>query len=72
MRLTQRSIQRIAKPTAGYTLTWDDQLTGLGLRTTANGIKSFIVNYRNGDGTQRRATLGRFPSTSSPSVTWRA
>ena len=38
MRLTERSIKRIAKPTEGYTLTWDDQLKGVGLRTTANGM----------------------------------
>ncbi len=72
MRLTQRSIQRVAKPTEGYTLTWDDQLSGLGLRTTANGIKSFIVNYRNADGTQRRATLGRFPALSATAARQRA
>lgn len=72
MRLTERSIKRIAKPTEGYTLTWDDQLKGLGLRTTANGIKSFIVNYRNADGTQRRATLGRFPALTATAARQRA
>ena len=72
MRLTERSIKRIAKPAEGYTLTWDDQLKGLGLRTTTNGAKSFIVNYRNADGTQRRATLGRFPALSATAARQRA
>ncbi len=72
MRLTERSIKRIAKPAKGYTLTWDDQLKGLGLRTTANDVKSFIVNYRNADGTQRRATLGRFPALSATAARQRA
>ena len=72
MRLTERSIKRVAKPAKDYTLTWDDQLKGLGLRTTANGVKSFIVNYRTTDGTQRRATLGRFPALSATAARQRA
>ena len=64
MRLSERGIKRIPTPADGYTLTWDDELKGLGLRTTANGVKSFIVNYR-ADGIQRRATLGRFPTLSA-------
>jgi len=72
MRLTERSIKTIRKPDSGYTLTWDDQLTGFGLRTTSNGVKSFILNYRNSDGTQRRATLGRFPALSATAARQRA
>ena len=72
MRLTERSIKRIPRPAEGYTLTWDDQLKGLGLRTTTSGVKSFIVNYRNADGRQRRATLGRFPTLSATAARKRA
>ena len=64
MRLSERAIKRIPTPADGYTLTWDDELKGLGVRTTANGVKSFVVNYR-ADGIQRRATLGRFPALSA-------
>ena len=72
MRLTERSIKSIPKPHTGYTLSWDDQLSGLGVRTTANGVKSFILNYRNADGWQRRATLGRFPALSATAARQRA
>ena len=72
MRLTERSIKGIPTPNQRYTLTWDDEFSGFGVRTTANGIKSFIVNYRNADGLQRRVTLGRFPVLSATAARQRA
>ena len=72
MRLTDRSIKQIPTPAEGYTIAWDDQFKGLGLRTTANGVKSFIVNYRNAESRQRRATLGKFPALSATAARSRA
>ena len=72
MRLTERSIKQIPTPAEGYTIAWDDQFKGLGLRTTANGVKSFIVNYRNTESRQRRATLGKFPALSASAARSRA
>ena len=59
VRLTDKTIKTIDPPDEGYALNWDDELKGLGLRTTAAGVKSFILNYRNSDGVQRRITIGR-------------
>ena len=72
MRLTDRSIKQIPRPAKGYSIAWDDQFNGLGLRTTANGVKSFIVNYRNTESRQRRATLGKFPALSATAARSRA
>jgi integrase len=44
---------------ADYTIDWDASLPGFGTRTTANGVSSFILNYRNRSGRERRLTLGR-------------
>ena len=43
---------------------WDDRLTGFGCRVQPSGTKSFIVNYRSGDGGRkapnRRVVIGRY------------
>ena len=62
MRLTEKIIRGIEPPNEDYALTWDADLAGLGLRTTAGGVKAFIYNYRTEDGRQRRATIGRWPA----------
>ncbi len=62
MRLTEKVIKAVEAPAEGYSLTWDDDLAGFGLRTTATGVKAFIYNYRAHSGRQRRATIGRWPA----------
>ena len=42
---------------------WDTALKGFGVRVTASGVKSFILNYRI-QGRQRRYTIGRYPDWS--------
>jgi integrase len=44
---------------ADYTIEWDKKLHGFGVRTTSSGAKSYILNYRNRGGTERRLTIGR-------------
>src|SRR5579863_8540314 len=38
---------------------------GFGLRITAGGVASFVLNYRNAEGRERRHTLGRWPHMSA-------
>ena len=72
MRLTERTIKCIRPPETGYSIIWDENLPGLGVRTTASGVQSFIFNYRNAEGVQRRTTLGRFPSLSATAARLKA
>jgi len=36
---------------------WDERLPGFGLMITANGARSYVVQYRNADGVSRRITI---------------
>ena len=55
--LTER-IVRDARPTGKTRIIRDATVKGLGLRITAKGVKSYILNYRIG-GRERRATIAR-------------
>ena len=60
--LTKRTIDSL-EPTDKAWIAWDDRLTGFGVRVYPSGHKSFIVNYRTGDGGRKapnkRIVLGR-------------
>ena len=60
--LTERII-RDAKPGPRTRILWDSTVTGLGVRVTPKGVKSYILNYRV-NGRERRATLARVSETS--------
>ena len=55
--LTAKRI-RDAKPGPRTRILWDGQVTGLGVRITPGGAKSYVLNYRTA-GRERRATLAR-------------
>jgi len=61
LRLNDKNIKAIEKPTKGNRVLWDDDLTGFGLRVTANDVRSFVLNYRI-DGRERRTTIGKWPA----------
>jgi integrase len=52
---------------------WDDEVTGLGLRITSGGSRSFVFGYRvKGTGQQRRVTIGQFPNWTAGAARTRA
>jgi integrase len=60
IRLTDKEARNIALPAKGNQVTYDTELKGFGIRTTAAGAKAFVLNYR-ADGRERRITIGSFP-----------
>lgn len=60
MHFTDRSIQAL-KPRAERYDNWEDGRTGLGIRVSPKGRKSWIFFYRF-DGKARRMTLGTYPA----------
>lgn len=63
-RWTIEAIEGLAPPAVGARITYDGVLPGFGIRVTAGGARSFILNYRHA-GRERRLTIGSYP-------TWKA
>ena len=53
-RLTDSDIKRLEPPAKGNRIIFDDKVSGLGIRITAGGARSFVLNYRTRLGQQRR------------------
>ncbi len=66
MKLTDRTI-RVLKPKTERYEVWEDGRTGLGVRVSSAGRKSWIYMYRF-DGKPRRMTLGTYPAVSLASA----
>ena len=61
-KLTDKLVKTAATPDKGFRLIWDTDVRGFGIRITAAGARSFILNYRRkSDGLERRWTIGGFP-----------
>jgi integrase len=56
--LTDAAIKRLPTPETGNKVHYDDAVRGFGCRVTANGHRSFILNYRTKSGRERRITIG--------------
>jgi len=66
MRLTDTITKQLPTPERGNKIAWDDPVRGFGVRVTAAGARSFILNYRRkSDGRERRITIGAFPDWST-------
>jgi integrase len=57
-KLTKTAVEAIAPPENGERLVWDTELTGFGLRVTANGKRSYIAQQRV-NGKTRRVTIAK-------------
>ena len=58
LTLTKRAVDALQPGDRPWTA-WDDKIVGFGVRVQPSGVKSFLVNYRVGDG-GRRAPNKRF------------
>jgi len=45
-KLTDQLIKNLEAPATGYLITYDDEISGFGIRVTAAGARSFILRYR--------------------------
>ena len=59
MKITKRTVDALVPPEKGYTLHWDDEIKGFGVRITESGARSFVLEKSIG-GKHRRMTLGRY------------
>jgi integrase len=61
LKLTKTNIDRVRKPGSGTTLYWDTETRGFGLRVTASGAASFVVQGTvAGEGKELRMTIGTY------------
>jgi|SRR5579859_131466 len=58
-KITQKMIKKLTPPAKGQRIIYDGAMDGFGVRITANGVVSFILNYYI-DGRKRRYTIGRW------------
>jgi integrase len=60
-KLTDTIVKTLALPATGNKITYDGDVKGFGVRVTAAGARSFILNYRTRYGRERRYTIGSYP-----------
>ena len=59
-RITEAVVRSLEPPQKGNRRVYDEDIKGFGIRITANGAKSFVLNYYV-DGRERRYTIGQYP-----------
>lgn len=58
-KISKTAIDGLPLPEKGQSFLWDSDLRGFGVRVTAGGAKSYVVQYRNDEGRTRRLGIGR-------------
>jgi integrase len=65
-KLTDRMVKTLPAPAKGSRISYDEAVSGFGVRITAAGTKAFVLNYRTRpDGRERRYTIGGYPDWST-------
>ncbi|PWB88882.1 integrase [Methylocystis sp. MitZ-2018] len=59
-KLTKRAVDGLIPPPKRQAFLWDGELRGFGVRVIPSGLKTFILQYRNGEGRSRRIVIGRY------------
>ena len=54
MTLNERNVEALVREDRPF-IAWDDRLTGFGVRVQPSGVRSYIVNYRAGEGGRNAA-----------------
>ena len=70
-RIADKLVRELGAPASGNRITYDDEIRGFGVRITASGARSFILNYR-AAGRERRITVGGYPAWNVASARDRA
>lgn len=60
VRITDRLVKALEPPAKGNRVTYDDKLSGFGVRVTSAGKRAFVLNYYF-KGRERRITIGAYP-----------
>jgi hypothetical protein len=61
-KLTDKLVKALPAPPKSNRITDDSEVWGFGIRVTAAGARSFVLNYRRkADALDRRWTIGSFP-----------
>jgi integrase len=63
-RLTEKLVRDLPAPAKGNRIYYDETLPGFGVRVTAAGHRSFVLNFRTREGRERRLTIGSPPTWS--------
>ena len=59
-RISDKLVKALLAPATGNRIAYDNEIKGFGVRITAAGVRSFVINYRAG-GRERRLTIGQYP-----------
>ena len=59
-RITDKLVRDLTPPDKGNRIIYDEKVRGYGVRITAAGARSFVLNFRNAEGVERRMTIGAY------------